>query len=221
MPSGASDALQVSALELKLPNGTAIARVPSLRLAAGERALLTGPSGSGKSTLFRALAGIWPFGSGEIVAPAGKSVLLLPQQPYIPQGALRDAVSYPAVPGAYPDSAIRDALDAVGLRSLGPRLDEAALWTQTLSGGEKQRLAVARALLAKPDWLFLDEATSALDEPSEAAIYGVIAKSLPGATIVSIGHRSTLVPLHDRQLSMVAGEDGLFVPQDLRAPAMA
>jgi putative ATP-binding cassette transporter len=180
----------------------------------GERTLLVGPSGSGKSTLFRAIAGIWPFGDGTIAAPAGKSVMLLPQRPYLPLGTLRDAVSYPGVAGTYPDEAIIAALKAASLPHLADRLDEEAFWVQVLSLGEQQRVAIARVLLAKPDWLFLDEATAALDEPLEEAIYLALRTALPLTTIVSIGHRSTLKAMHDRIIAMKpAGEGGrLFSP---------
>ncbi len=212
--------VSVSGLKLKLPNGKTIAAAPGLTFRAGERTLVTGPSGSGKSTLFRALAGIWPFVSGEIAVPAGKSVLLLPQQPYVPQGTLRDALAYPEQSASYQDVAVRDALTAVKLGHLIPHLDEESLWAQTLSGGEKQRLAVAHALLARPDWLFLDEATAALDEPLEEEVYRAIEKNLPDTTVVSIGHRATLIDLHQRQIRLRPGDDGVSVPEDV-SPAFA
>lgn len=206
--------LQVSSLTLTLPDSQPIVKVDNLSMKSGERTLLIGPSGSGKSTLFRAIAGIWPFGDGQIAAPEGKSVLLLPQRPYLPLGTLRDAVSYPGVSGTYPDDAIKAALVASRLPHLVERLNEEAFWVQVLSLGEQQRVAVARVLLAKPDWLFLDEATSAMDEPMELAIYNVLRSELPGTTVVSIGHRSTLKAMHDRIIEMTpVGEGGrLFQP---------
>lgn len=200
----------VPALSLSLPEGREIAKVENLSFKAGERTLLVGPSGSGKSTLFRAVAGIWPFGRGEIDIPAEARVMLLPQRPYIPIGALKAAIAYPATPGTFADEAIRAALEAVHLPALVERLDEEANWSQILSGGEQQRLAVARALLEKPDWLFLDEATSALDEPLEQAIYAAIRAKLPQTTVVSIGHRSSLISAHDRRIEMKKDEAGLF-----------
>jgi putative ATP-binding cassette transporter len=201
--SGAAGSdLAVTGLTLNLPNGEPVVTTPALAMKAGERTLLIGPSGSGKSTLFRAIAGIWPFGEGRISVPPGKSVMLLPQRPYLPLGTLRDAVSYPGVAGAYPDAAIRAALVAARLPHLVDRLDEEAFWVQVLSLGEQQRVAIARALLARPDWLFLDEATSAMDEPMEAAIYAMLHADMPGTTVVSIGHRSTLKAMHDRVVEM-------------------
>jgi vitamin B12/bleomycin/antimicrobial peptide transport system ATP-binding/permease protein len=209
--------IQIPALDLALPEGRTIARIADLSLRHGERTLLVGPSGSGKSTLFRAIAGIWPFGSGRIEQPAGQSVMLLPQRPYIPIGTLRGAVNYPALEGVHADADIRRALDAVGLPMLMDRIGEEANWSQMLSGGEQQRLAIARALLAKPAWLFLDEATSALDEPLEDRVYKAIRELLPETSIVSIGHRSSLIDNHDRRIEMRMAEDGLFSVVD--APA--
>ena len=164
---------------------------------------MTGPSGSGKSTLFRAIAGIWPFGTGTIVIPEKAKLMMLPQRPYFPIGALGDAVIYPAAPGTFETASIRDALIAVGLPVLAERLDEDGHWNRMLSLGEQQRLGLARALLHVPDYLFLDEATASLDEPSEARLYRLLAEKLPQATIVSIGHRSTLDAFHTRKVAMV------------------
>lgn len=206
------DDLQLKGLTVALPDGRVLVRADETRFEGGQATLLTGPSGSGKSTLFRAVAGIWPFAKGVIATPRGRSMLLLPQRPYIPIGSLRAAVSYPAAETVYADAAIAEALRAARLPHLVDRLDTEAAWAQTLSLGEQQRLAVARALLAKPDWLFLDEATAALDEPTEAAIYKVLRERLPDTTLVSIGHRSTLHAFHDRRIEMRPGEGGLFNP---------
>ncbi|HEY8580455.1 MAG TPA: ABC transporter ATP-binding protein/permease, partial [Beijerinckiaceae bacterium] len=149
-------------LALRLPDGRTIVRVDDLKLPAGRATLVTGPSGSGKSTLFRAIADIWPYGEGHIDAPNGKRVLLLPQKPYVPTGSLRVAATYPALADSYETERIAQALTLARLPHLVEHLDREDNWTQRLSGGEQQRLAIARALLDRPDWLFLDEATSAL-----------------------------------------------------------
>ena len=209
--------LRIERLRLGLPDGRSIAEVDALAFRAGERTLITGPSGSGKSTLLRAVSGIWPFGQGRVALPMGASAMLLPQRPYIPLGTLREAVTYPGLPDAFDDRTVRDALSAVRLDHLADRLDLDERWAQSLSGGEQQRLAVARALLAEPDWLFLDEATASLDEPLEAEIYGVIRERLPGTTVVSIGHRSTLGVMHDRSVAMQPRPDGLFEPRERAA----
>jgi putative ATP-binding cassette transporter len=213
--------VEIDGLTLRLPDGRPIVSADGLVLRAGETTLLTGPSGSGKSTLLRALAGIWPYGQGRIAVPQGASVLLLPQRPYIPMGTLRNAVIYPSMAGTYTDGDIVEALKAARLGDLVARLDEEEAWGARLSGGEQQRLAVARALLARPDWLFLDEATSALDEPLERSLYTMLAERLPDTTIVSIGHRSTLIDMHDRRLDMRPGGEGLFSPREAAAPAEA
>jgi putative ATP-binding cassette transporter len=204
---------------IALPDGRRIVETSNLALAAGESVLLAGPSGSGKSTLFRAISGIWPFGDGSVRIPAGARVMVVPQKPYIPIGTLRAAVAYPDAPGTYADDDIGKALTDARLGFLAGQLDQEDAWSQRLSGGEQQRLAVARALLTRPDWLFLDESTSALDEKLEADLYAILAERLPKTTVVSIGHRSTLAALHKRRLSMTAGEGGLFVPRDVKAEA--
>jgi putative ATP-binding cassette transporter len=208
-------------LTLALPDGRTIVTADSLAMTKGASTLVTGPSGSGKSTLFRAIAGIWPFGKGRIDVPAGQSALVLPQRPYIPLGTLRGAVCYPNTTDQFPDAAIREALVAAQLPALVDRLDEVDAWDQRLSGGEQQRLAIARAVLAKPEWLFLDESTAALDEPSEAGIYQMLRETLPNTTIVSIGHRSTLHEHHQRRVDMQSTGDGRFSPRELRAAAPA
>ncbi len=190
--------LSADTLAVGLPNGKEIVRVEDLSIEPGERVLVTGPSGSGKTSLFRALGGVWPFGSGSIRVPKEARVLVLPQRPYLPLGTLRGALAYPGPEDAFKPEEIEEVLDAVGLSSMRSELDTTAYWTDKLSGGEKQRLSIARALLQKPDWLFLDEATSALDEGSEASLYRLLNDRLPGAAIVSIGHRSSLVQFHNR-----------------------
>jgi len=175
----------------------------------GDRILVTGPSGSGKTSLFRALGGIWPFGTGTVRIPEGASVLVLPQRPYLPLGTLRGALTYPAPQDAFSTEEIDEVLDAVGLPAFRDQLDKTAYWTDKLSGGEKQRLSIARALLQKPQWLFLDEATSALDEASEAALYQLLLERLPDSAIVSIGHRSSLVQFHGRFFRLLPVGKGL------------
>ena len=153
--------------------------------------------------------------------PAGQSALVLPQRPYIPLGSLRGAVAYPNTVDRFSDEEIRDALRAAQLPQFADRLDEVDTWDRRLSGGEQQRLALARAILAKPDWLFLDEATAALDEETEAGIYRMLRESLPGTTIVSIGHRSTLNRHHDQRVEMKPAEGGRFEPRLSAMPAPA
>ncbi|CUU43146.1 hypothetical protein BVIRIDIS_21630 [Blastochloris viridis] len=204
---GLGSAVTAHGLTLALPGGRPLLTVEDFAVAAGERVLVTGPSGSGKSTLFRAVGGIWPFGDGVVRVPQGANVMLLPQRPYLPVDTLRGAVSFPAAPGTFTDADITGTLRAVGLPALAERLDEVALWGQRLSGGEQQRVAFARALLHAPEWLFLDEATASLDEESEAALYRLLMERLPGITVVSIGHRSTLAEFHSRGVRLVRDGD--------------
>jgi putative ATP-binding cassette transporter len=181
-------ALCLNNLTLSLPDGRKLVNNASLTLPPGEPIILTGPSGAGKSTLFRAIAGIWPFGEGSITRPEG-SALFLPQRPYFPLGTLKRSVVYPAIETDITDEAVQAALIAVDLPALAGRLHETETWSQILSGGEQQRLAIARAIIAKPDWLFLDEATSALDAPLAARIHAVMRQHLPNTTVVAITHR--------------------------------
>lgn len=195
-------------LSLALPDGSVLMEDVHVAFTPGERTLIAGESGSGKSTLFRALAGLWPWGRGHVRIPAGARVLFLPQKTYLPIGPLRDAVTYPADAATVDDPSIAAALRAVDLAPLAERLDEVAHWAQRLSPGEQQRIAVARALLYRPDWLFLDEATASLDEAQEASLYRLLREKLPDTTIVSIGHRPSLRQWHDRLLTLTRGADG-------------
>jgi putative ATP-binding cassette transporter len=187
---------------LLLPDGKPVIKIDHLNLSRGEDAAVSGPSGSGKSTLFRAIAGIWPYGEGRISGLDGTNTMIVPPRPYLPIGTLRAAVSYPALPGNYSDDEIRSALVDVYLPNLVDRLDREEVWSQQLSSGEQQRVAIARVLLMRPSWLFLDESTSAVDEELEAKLYAVLARRLPNTTIVSIGHRSAILRLHQRHLAM-------------------
>jgi putative ATP-binding cassette transporter len=199
-----ADAAQIrlDRLDVALPNGKPQVAADGITFAPRDQVLVTGPSGSGKSTLFRAIGGIWPFGTGKVSLPPDAKVIILPQRPYLPIGTLAAAVSYPAVAGTFPAERIAELLVAVGLPALAGRLDEDAHWARMLSVGEQQRIAIARAILQAPDYLLLDEASAALDEASEAAVYTLLHERLPNATIVSIGHRSTLAAFHKRRLTL-------------------
>ena len=200
--------LTVEDVDLHLPDGQPLMANVNLSLLPGDSVLLGGASGSGKSTLFRAIAGIWPFGRGEIRAPRNARVLFLPQRPYLPIGTLRSVVSYPMPADGVDDATLREALEAVGLLGLVGRLDEAGHWALQLSPGEQQRIAFARALVQKPDWLFLDEATSAVDEATEARLYQLVRDRLAGTTVFSVGHRATLRAFHARQLEVRPATSG-------------
>jgi putative ATP-binding cassette transporter len=195
--------LSLENVSLRLPDGSPLLEAANIGIAPQDSVLIQGPSGSGKSTLFRAIAGIWPFGSGRVHMPKGASRLFLPQKPYLPLGTLRDVVCYPARDASpFSDDALRETLSAVGLQLLAGRLDEQQNWALQLSPGEQQRIAFARALLQKPEWLFMDEATSALDEANEARLFRLLKERLPQTTLVSVGHRSALNEYHARRLEL-------------------
>ena len=216
---GDAPAVSIADLVVRLPQGTPLVSASKVSIKLGERVLVSGPSGSGKSTLFRALAGVWPFGSGTITVPKNARVMILPQRPYFPIAPLATAVAYPAGPESYDKAKIADLISAAGLPALADRIDEEAHWNRMLSLGEQQRLGIARALLSEPDFLFLDEATASLDEPAEAALYQLLQRRLPRATIVSIGHRSTLAAFHQRRLAFSREGDHFVVQEANLAPA--
>ena len=186
-------------LGLALPSGALLLSGLSLQVAPGDSVLVKGPSGSGKSTLFRAFAGIWPFARGKVEIPA--DIMCIPQNPYFPDGSLRNALAYPEPASRYGDEDLRRALDQALLPQLGTRLDDEDAWTQKLSGGERQRLALARVFLKQPAWVLADEATSALDGPAEKTLYERLAAMVrrKGGALMSIAHRPALETFHQRR----------------------
>jgi vitamin B12/bleomycin/antimicrobial peptide transport system ATP-binding/permease protein len=205
----ADQSLTMNDVLLWLPNKKPVVAADKILIPAGASVLLTGPTGSGKSTLFRAVAGIWPFGTGTIGLPHDAKLFVLPQRPYLPFGRLDEALAYPQAADRFSVDELRAALDAVGLPELEPRLEDQANWPHVLSQGEQQRLSLARALLSKPEILLLDEATSAIDEEGEATLYRLIAERLPNTTVISIGHRTTLQAFHKKKLELVTEADGV------------
>ncbi|MCU4160235.1 ABC transporter ATP-binding protein/permease [Acidiphilium sp. AL] len=213
MPVGTAPApgggLLAEDLAIDLPDGRRLFSQPHLHIAPGEPVAITGPSGAGKSTLFRALAGIWPFGHGRVTRPAGQ-LMFLPQKPYFPLGSLKRAVAYPRQEHEIADDAVRAALADVGLAQLAARLEQVDNWTLRLSGGEQQRLALARVLIVQPDWLFLDEALSALDEPAARSLFAMLRTRLPGTQFVSIAHHESVIDLHPRRTRLAQGDGGVM-----------
>jgi putative ATP-binding cassette transporter len=193
-------AMRLRDLSVTLDDGTAVVKDAEVVITPGERVLVTGESGTGKSTLVRAISGLWPWGRGIVEIASGARLMLMPQRAYVPVGPLRRAVTYPEPAEAKDDDEIARVLKLVGLRHLVDRIDEEAPWDQTLSGGEKQRLAFARIFLHRPDIVVLDEATSALDPNSQDKLMELLTRELTETTVVSVGHRATLHPFHARHL---------------------
>lgn len=208
-------ALRLRNLSVTLDDGTAVVNEAEIAIQPGERVLVTGESGTGKSTLVRAVAGLWPWGAGEIQFMPEAKVFLLPQRPYVPTGTLRRAATYPAAAEQWTTEEIGAALTEVGLEHLVERIEEEAAWDQTLSGGEKQRLAFARLLLHRPDIVVLDEATSALDPPSQDKLMALISETLLDATIVSVGHRPELEAFHSRKIILERRIGGARLVSDI------
>jgi vitamin B12/bleomycin/antimicrobial peptide transport system ATP-binding/permease protein len=218
-PTAGQDSIELHDLAIRLPNGAPLVTANDLVVQPRDDVLVTGPSGSGKSTLFRAIAGIWPFGSGNVRVPQGATVMMLPQRPYFPVATLAEAVAYPAEPGSFAPERVAEVLRAVALPALTERLAEEAHWNRMLSPGEQQRLGIARALLLAPDFLFLDEATASLDEAGEAALYRLLQERLPDSTVISIGHRSTLRAFHRRHFALMPDAGTHRVSEAALAPA--
>jgi vitamin B12/bleomycin/antimicrobial peptide transport system ATP-binding/permease protein len=211
------DEIDLDKLLVRLPGGAPLIAADGFRIRGHERMLLAGPSGAGKSTLFRAIAGIWPFGSGSISVPAKSTLMMLPQKPYFPIGSLHAAIAYPSEASSFAAERVKEVLQQIGLPQLASKLDEKEHWNRILSLGEQQRLGIARALLQAPKFLFLDEATASLDEPAETALYRLLEEKLPDSTIVSIGHRSTLEAFHQRKTELKRQDDHYALPGSTEA----
>ena len=200
--------LAFEGVRILLPDGHIVIEEANVSVMPGERVLIVGETGAGKSTLFRAVAGLWPWGSGTILTPKPESMAFLPQRPYLPLGTLRNALTYPAAVDAFSDADVRQALERCGLGNLIDKLDKDDRWDKELSLGEQERLAFARVLLHKPAWVFLDEATAALDEGSQANVMGLFNAELKNTTVMSIGHRPDLAAYHTRTLQIIHGQNG-------------
>ena len=217
MPDG-REVLAFRDLQIAHADGNVVIGDANAEIAAGEKVLIVGESGTGKSTLFRAIAGLWPWGSGRIRIPPRSRMMFMPQRPYLPLGTLRGAVAYPAAPKKFADAAVAAALERCGLPHLVARLDEEDRWDRILSLGEQQRLAFARLLLHKPRWVFMDEATAALDEANQDMLMGLFREELAECSLLSIGHRPGLDAYHDRTLTLVRGTEGARLTARRRRP---
>ena len=211
LEEGDEDQIVIKHLDVELPTGKLQISANDVTIKHGEKVLIKGRTGAGKTTVFRVLSGIWPFGDGEIVLPKGKRIIVLPQKPYFPIGTLADAITYPEPAGTYSREDMVKALQLVGMADYAARLDEEGHWNMMCSGGEQQRLAIARALLYKPDYMFFDEATASMDEPSEMELYTMLNEEMADATIISIGHRSSLAQFHNRTLFAEKEPDGHYL----------
>ena len=208
-------ALRLRMVSVALDDGTGVVKDAEVTIAPGERVLIVGESGSGKSTLIRAIAGLWPWGGGEIEITKNANIMFLPQRPYVPVGSLLRSASYPMDEKELDKEAVIKALKDVDLDQHVDRLEEPEPWDQTLSGGEKQRLAFARLLIHKPDIVVLDEATSALDTLSQEKLMNLIHEQLPKMTILSVGHRPELEEFHERKLVLEIEKGGAKIAKDI------
>jgi putative ATP-binding cassette transporter len=207
--------LSLNDLSVTLDDGTAVVREAEVVIEAGERLLVAGESGTGKSTLVRAIAGLWPWGGGSVNFHPDRRLFMLPQKPYVPLGTLRRAAAYPGAAEDWTVEQIGEALDKVGLGHLKDKIDEEAPWDQTLSGGEKQRLAFARLFLHKPDIIVLDEATSGLDAKSQDKMMELMTEELHKATVVGVAHRAELEAFHSRKIVLERRKGGAKLVSDV------
>ncbi len=215
---GESDdgAIHLDNLSIAHSNGRVVLADATVTIAQGAKALIAGESGSGKSTLIRAIAGIWPWGSGSIRVPAGQSIAFVPQKPYLPKGTLRTILLYPDADRVVTDEAVLAALQRCGLSYLAKKLDaEEDDWDRILSGGERQRVAFARLLLQKPDIIVMDEATSALDEESQASLLNLFQEELAAATLISVGPRPGRAAYHEQKITLEGRPGGAHLPSRL------
>src|SRR3954464_3087224 len=216
-------AIRLRGVSVALSDGTVVVDDADVTVQFGEKVLVAGESGTGKSTLVRAIAGLWPWGEGEIVLKPGAKLFLMPQKPYIPLGTLRRAATYPRSAEDFTDDEITEALKGVGVEHVGDkRDDEEAKWDRALSGGEQQRLAFARLFLLKPDIVVMDEATSALDPESQAMLMNTLGERLPDTAIISVGHRPELEAFHERKVNLLRREGGAkLVSGEVVAPPIS
>lgn len=194
------DKIHIQDLAVAHRSGRIVVAGANIVISAGDKLLLGGASGTGKSTLVRALAGLWPWGSGRILLPRDAHIVFIPQKPYIPLGTLRQALLYSISDKEITEDMIQGAMRRCGLGYLIRHLDEERRWDQTLSGGERQRIAFARLLLQRPRIIIMDEATSALDEESQVSMLRLFNEDLAFATVISVGHRSGMEDFHDKKL---------------------
>jgi putative ATP-binding cassette transporter len=207
-------ALRLRDVSVTLDDGSAVVNEADIEIRRGERVLVIGESGTGKSTLVRAIAGLWPWGSGEIQLNFER-LFFMPQKPYVPLGTLRRAVAYPLSPDEVDDALLRKTVEEVGLGQFLDRLDdETTMWENVLSGGEKQRLAFARALIQRPETIIMDEATAALDPLGQEQMMRLLLERVPEATVISVGHRPELEAFHTRKLVLEHRADGARLVRD-------
>lgn len=198
-------AVATAGLVIRRPHGEPLVEIGDWQVRRGERWVIRGPSGAGKSTLLRALAGLWPDGTGQVALADSSTAMFVPQRLYLPLGTLKAAICFPDAPEDHDDAAIAALLDLVHLSHLADDMHAPRMWSEDLSPGEQQRIALMRILLQKPDLLILDEATSALDPANTRHFHDLLEQRLGDVTVISVVHDERLHRYHDHALVIADG----------------
>ncbi len=219
--SDAERALTFRGLSIAEPDGSLVIKPFDLEVLPGDRVLIGGDPAAAVR-LFRAVARVWPWGHGRIALPAHTRVFFMPERPYLPQGSLRAALSYPGDPGRVTDAAAAAALERVGLGHLRTRLDETEAWDEALAVPEQQRLGFARLLIRRPDWIFVEDAFDSLDPAGKEEMLRLLDEEFPAATLLTIGSHPGLEAHHRRKLVLERSNGAVSLREEpCRAPADA
>jgi len=225
--TGPAGEFEVDDLKISSPSGCTLLQEKKVQIKRGERVLIVGESGTGKTLLFRALAGLWPWGSGTVTHPKDEEILYMPRTPYFPPGTLREVLAYPKPTSDFESKACSDALARVGLERLIPKLDSTERWDRELNEDEQQALASARVLTHKAPWILIDEVLDSLDDVALDRAVDILTKDLAQSGVIYIG-RSEAHQMFSRVLHLIMDPTakklktlGQAAPASAPAPAPA
>lgn len=213
-----ADRIALDELSILLPPGRSSLSEKRIEVGAGERVVIVGGPSSGKTSLFRALSGLWPWGTGQIDLPA-EGVMFMPKHPYLPGGSLRDILAYPFPPGKFTDADYRAALSKMGLQHLAPALDTIAQWEKELSDPEQQSLAFARLLLHAPRWVVIDTAIDTVSPQTRRALFDALRKQMPDTSVLAISGVENAYGFFDRIVGLNLNADKRSLAAKSESPA--